>query len=197
MCVGVGVRVVVLFIVLAILFSSLLLSMLSGSVYNYRVRECSVIVLSIDVSANRFFRNTCFYTLDSSSLGYTYRARYIIVITHSAHLPDGRTIIALNEEPDFFTVYAIDVGDRMYKAILLSDLAKHLSADTIVLVGCLLNGSQVYTAFYMRARKVYFYKCNASLSLVLDDLYRIISGYEPVDKCFDVITYGYESIEER
>lgn len=181
--------IIFLFIILA---GILLYKELSGQSF----RENTVVLIVFD---NNIFRkleeydNVSIYRLDSNALKYVYRAKIILVITHTSLLDNNTLLLALNEPIDPLTIYGIKIDNKIYKAIPVEKLASKIEGEILVLIGCNITRDSIYNVFQGRVREIYYYTCPALPQQLINDIYNIIKNKLPQDPCFHHIIYGDNS----
>ncbi len=186
-------RIYVAIVLIVIVLASSFLIVYIGYRIKYGIRENEVIILTFYPKISRYYssyKNVSIYTLNNKNIRYIYRTKIIILISHTATLPDGKTLIALKEPPDIFTIYGINVSGHIFKALPLNELANIIKAETLVIIGCNITRDQVYSIFKGRAKIIYYYRCPAILDQVIDDIDKIIHNNKPVDRCFEMIKYS-------
>lgn len=178
---------------LTLLIIDLIIALIFTRIYVdlYPRRASNIIVLGISPEIKDYFkenRSISFYILSSDNLNFIYYAEKIVIITHSARLPDGRIIVALNEEPDITSLYIIEVNDNRYRAVPLEQLAKIIYADSVLLATCDLDENAVVQAFSGHAKNVYYYKCSIAVDEAMIDIQYFISNKTIVNECLVKIT---------
>ncbi len=127
--------------------------------------------------------------LTHRSLSYTYEARIIVVVTHTAPLDDGSLLVALGEPPGPMDRYGVIVGDETYAAVRLEDLAARIRADEVVIIGCNVTREAVEKAFSGREVTVYYYACPADPGDAVSAAAGIIRGEGLDDPCLRSISF--------
>ncbi len=142
-----------------------------------RIIHGEIIALVFDQKLLEFLREhgVKAYMLNSDILNTMYYANKMIIITHAARYGD-KLLIALNDEPDPFTIYAIEINGSIYKAITLKDLAEHVYANKLFIASCFLNEKDLIEAFKGHVNTLYYYSENATPEYVYNDVLVFINN---------------------